>query len=97
MSVNFPHTVSSLPMSIAIFASCFSKANRNPHADYFKINIAPAATAVEYEAVKFNVTTKGNPFVGTGPEVDRAWRDISYDSKSSCYTFEGEAIILTIG
>jgi len=42
---------------------------------------APAATAVEYQSVKFNVTTEDNPFVGAGPEVDRAWREISYDGK----------------
>ena len=43
--------------------------------------IAPAADAVEYRSVKFNVTTTGNRFVGAGPEVDKAWREISYDSR----------------
>jgi hypothetical protein len=42
---------------------------------------APAAEAVTYEHVKFNLTTKQNRFVGAGPEVDKAWREISYDSK----------------
>jgi hypothetical protein len=42
---------------------------------------APAATSVEYQAVKVNVTTEANPFVGAGPEVDKAWREISYDGK----------------
>lgn len=42
---------------------------------------APAATSVEYQSVKFNVTTEANPFVGAGPEVDKAWREISYDGK----------------
>jgi hypothetical protein len=42
--------------------------------------IAPAAKAVEYERVKFNNTMgTGSPYVGFGPEVDRAWRAISYD------------------
>jgi hypothetical protein len=43
---------------------------------------APAAPAVEYNSVKFNITTKANRFVGAGPDVDRAWRAISYDSES---------------
>ena len=49
----------------------------------YSATIAPAAEAVEYQSVKFNVTTKGNRFVGAGPEVDKAWREISYDSKGS--------------
>lgn len=40
---------------------------------------SPAASAVQYEDVKFNITTKRNRFVGAGPDVDRAWREISYD------------------
>ena len=42
---------------------------------------SPAASAVEYSSVKYNITTTGNRFVGAGPEVDKAWREISYDSK----------------
>ena len=42
---------------------------------------APAASAVDYQAIKFNVSTKGNRFVGKGPQVDKAWQEISYDSK----------------
>lgn len=42
---------------------------------------SPAAGAVEYQSVKYNISTKGNRFVGAGPEVDKAWREISYDSK----------------
>jgi hypothetical protein len=41
---------------------------------------SPAAPAVEYQRVKYNLTTKGNRFVGAGPDVDRAWRSISYDA-----------------
>lgn len=40
---------------------------------------SPAASAVRYEDLKFNITTKSNPFVGAGLDVDRAWREISYD------------------
>lgn len=40
---------------------------------------SPAASAVQYEDFKFNITTKSNRFVGAGPDVDRAWREISYD------------------
>jgi hypothetical protein len=44
--------------------------------------IASAATIVEYERIKFN-NTMGirSPYVGKGPEVDEAWRALSYDSK----------------
>lgn len=42
---------------------------------------APADTAVEYTTQTYNITTKENRFVGAGPEVDKAWREISYDSK----------------
>lgn len=44
---------------------------------------APADVSVQYQHVQYNITTNGNRFVGAGPEVDRAWREISYDSKSS--------------
>lgn len=45
---------------------------------------APAAEAVEYVKVKFNNTMgQGSPYVGAGPEVDKAWRALSYDSKLS--------------
>lgn len=41
---------------------------------------SPAAGAVRYDAVMYNVTTKSNRFVGAGSEVDQAWREISYDT-----------------
>ncbi|KAF2102138.1 hypothetical protein NA57DRAFT_35868 [Rhizodiscina lignyota] len=40
---------------------------------------SPAEDAVSYETVRFNITTKENRFVGSGPAVDQAWREISYD------------------
>ncbi|KAM0452002.1 hypothetical protein ACHAPV_009725 [Trichoderma viride] len=40
---------------------------------------SPADVSVQYSHVRYNLTTKGNPFVGAGPEVDKAWREISYD------------------
>ena len=43
--------------------------------------IAPAVDAVEYQSVRYNVTTKNNRYVGAGPEIDEAWREISYDSE----------------
>ena len=42
---------------------------------------APAETAVRYDSLKYNITTKENRFAGAAPEVDKAWREISYDSK----------------
>jgi hypothetical protein len=44
--------------------------------------VAPAAEAVEYHRIKFNNTMgTGSKYVGKGPEVDKAWRALSYDSK----------------
>lgn len=43
---------------------------------------APAATSVKYDSIKYNVSTTDNKFVGASPEVDKAWREISYDSMS---------------
>jgi hypothetical protein len=40
---------------------------------------SPADASVKYGQVKYNLTTEGNRFVGQGPEVDKAWREISYD------------------
>ncbi|UKZ75625.1 hypothetical protein TrVFT333_003313 [Trichoderma virens FT-333] len=40
---------------------------------------SPADISVQYDQVRYNITSKGNPFVGAGPEVDRVWREISYD------------------
>ncbi|TGO08625.1 hypothetical protein BTUL_0200g00190 [Botrytis tulipae] len=41
---------------------------------------SPAAKAVEYQNVKFNNTMgTGSPYVGYGPDVDKAWSAISYD------------------
>ncbi|KIW21137.1 hypothetical protein PV08_01717 [Exophiala spinifera] len=40
---------------------------------------SPAETAVRYDSLMYNITTVGNRFVGAGPEVDKAWREISYD------------------
>jgi hypothetical protein len=48
-------------------------------------NTAPADISVQYDQVRYNITSKGNPFVGAGPEVDRVWREISYDSKYATY------------
>ena len=49
---------------------------------YLITRAAPAAKAVEYNKVKFNNTMgEGSPYVGSGPEVDKAWHAISYDSK----------------
>ncbi|EED15882.1 conserved hypothetical protein [Talaromyces stipitatus ATCC 10500] len=40
---------------------------------------SPADTYVRYNDVKYNFTREGKKFVGYGPEVDAAWREISYD------------------
>jgi hypothetical protein len=40
---------------------------------------SPALPSIEYGPVKYNLNGTDNPFVGAGPDVDRAWREISYD------------------
>lgn len=40
---------------------------------------SPADVSVSYHQVQFNITSDDNPFVGKGPQVDQAWREISYD------------------
>lgn len=67
--MNFLHGVSELSLKAAI-----TQTDRPT---------APADVSIQYDHVKYNVTTKGNKFVGAGPEVDQAWREISYDSKDS--------------
>ena len=58
---------------------------------------APAAKAVEYQRIKFNATMGvGSPYVGKGPEVDKAWRALSYDSESK-FIVHGKTISLTVG
>lgn len=47
------------------------------------VYIAPAASAVRYETIVYNTSTDGNRFTGAGPEVDKAWREISYDGEDA--------------
>lgn len=55
---------------------------------------APAASAIEYQRVKFNATMgEGSPFVGKGPSVDEAWDKISYDMGDQMITPEELKII----
>lgn len=50
------------------------------------LKTAPAASSIEYEHVKFNLSmNNGSPFVGYGPEVDAAWNRISYDSRQDSH------------
>lgn len=44
--------------------------------------IAPVEHAVRYERIVYNTSTIRNRFTGAGPEVDVAWREISYDGES---------------
>lgn len=42
------------------------------------------APIVKYETTRFNLTPMvDGPFVGYGPEVDKAWDGIANDSKST--------------
>ncbi|PQE13904.1 tat pathway signal sequence protein [Rutstroemia sp. NJR-2017a BBW] len=69
-----------LSFSFGLFASAyFTRVSTLRHVQEYSA-WSPAAKAVEYERVKFNNTMgTGSPYVGFGPEVDRAWRAISYD------------------
>ena len=82
MSAPFPRTVSSLPTIFTLSPCYIIKEDQYQKLIISSIRVAPAAPAVQYETVKFNVTVKDNPFVGAGSEVDKAWREISYDSMS---------------
>lgn len=43
--------------------------------------IAPVAPIVKYDTVRFNLTPfNEGPFIGYGPEVDKAWDSIANDS-----------------
>ena len=39
---------------------------------------SPADEAVRYERIKYNITTKNNPYVGARQEVDDAWSELYY-------------------
>ena len=65
--------------SASLFAlSWTSRPSTQQHVQLFSA-WSPAAESVNYNDVRFNLTTKGNRFVGFGPAVDGAWREISYD------------------
>lgn len=68
-----------------ISAWCKSFLTRHGISKELTVYTAPADVSVQYSHVRYNLTTKGNPFVGAGPEVDKAWREISYDSKCARY------------
>ncbi|KIV98731.1 uncharacterized protein PV09_09514 [Verruconis gallopava] len=40
---------------------------------------SPADVSVKYSRVQYNFSTDGTRFIGKGPAVDKAWREISYD------------------
>ena len=66
-------------LSIALFI--LSHINFTSTLEYVRTYSAwsPAANAVQYSTVRYNISTSGNPFVGKGPAIDKAWRGISYD------------------
>jgi hypothetical protein len=64
--------------SLFVSAICFRSSTLHHVQKYSAWS--PAAPAVEYQRVKYNLTTAGNRFVGAGPDVDTAWRSISYDA-----------------
>jgi len=69
-----------LATSFAMFAAAyFQPVSTLTQVQHFSA-YSPAAEAVEYQTVKFNATMgEGSPYVGKGPEVDKAWHALSYD------------------
>ncbi|CZT13177.1 uncharacterized protein RAG0_16749 [Rhynchosporium agropyri] len=69
-----------LSLSFTMFVGAFFiRTSTLEHVKKFSA-YSPAASAVEYQTVKFNATMgEGSPYVGKGPEVDEAWYKISYD------------------
>jgi len=69
-----------LTLSFTMFISAmFTRASTTEFMKKFSA-YSPAVDAVKYERVKFNATMgEGSPYVGYGPEVDKAWHAISYD------------------
>ncbi|KAN0122945.1 protein of unknown function (DUF3328) domain containing protein [Hyaloscypha variabilis] len=83
-----------LSLSFTMFISAFfTRATTLQHVKQFSA-YSPAAKAVEYNKVKFNNTMgEGSPYVGSGPEVDKAWHAISYDIGDQVITNEELDII----
>ncbi|KAH7418596.1 hypothetical protein BKA64DRAFT_204128 [Cadophora sp. MPI-SDFR-AT-0126] len=83
-----------LSMSFTMFVGAFfTRASTLEHVRKFSA-YSPAAKAVEYQRVKFNATMgEGSPYVGKGPEVDKAWHAISYDIGDQVITDEELEII----
>ncbi|TAQ91306.1 hypothetical protein B7494_g277 [Chlorociboria aeruginascens] len=69
-----------LSVSFALFASSYyTRLSTLRHVQEFSA-YSPAAKAIQYQTVKFNNTMgEGSPYVGKGPDVDKAWDAISYD------------------
>ncbi|KAI9641396.1 hypothetical protein NHQ30_010198 [Ciborinia camelliae] len=72
--------VSTESLNSTLLDSEYDEKSRNMDSAPLPRQMSPAAKAVEYQRVKFNNTMgTGSPYVGYGPDVDKAWSAISYD------------------
>jgi hypothetical protein len=71
------HMLLLLTSSTLFLVSCYLPCTTLSHVQKYSA-WSPAAGAVGYEEQVYNIT-RDNKFVGAGPEVDKAWREISYD------------------
>ncbi|RDW64667.1 hypothetical protein BP6252_10318 [Coleophoma cylindrospora] len=68
-----------LSVSFSLFVSTYYlRGSTLRHVQQFSA-WSPAAEVVEYVKVKYN-NTMMSPYIGKGPEVDKAWNAISYDT-----------------
>ncbi|CAG8960096.1 hypothetical protein HYFRA_00010574 [Hymenoscyphus fraxineus] len=76
-----------LSLSLTMFiSSWFARVSTLEYVRKFSA-YSPAASTVEYEKVKFNLTMgKDSPYVGFGHEVDKAWDRIYYDQGDQMIT-----------
>jgi len=73
------HTVLLLLSFTMLVSAICTRTSTLKHVQTFSA-YSPAAKAVEYQSIRFN-TTMGlaSPYVGKGPEIDKAWEHISVD------------------
>ncbi|KAH8603103.1 hypothetical protein B0O99DRAFT_605126 [Bisporella sp. PMI_857] len=78
---------------IMFVASFYNRASTLTYVKKFSA-YSPAAEAIKYERIQFNDTMgEGSPYVGYGPEVDKAWAAITYEVGDQMITDEERQIL----
>jgi hypothetical protein len=88
------------PSTVAYVREFSSYCKSLRHSGQFQTNhcIAPAAPAVEYQDVMFDGEMgAGSIYVGTGPEVDEAWSNITSAGMSNLFRFKTRSNNPTVG